>query len=100
MRQLQLLLLAAILVVLGFIARDLHRLAWEFGPLGAVSNGLLGAALKAPETREQRIERETRQIRDHVEDAGEIYRRLSAPQKPAPTAPPGKRHQPAAPQPQ
>lgn len=70
MKQIQLLLLGAILVVLGFIARDLHRLAWEFGPLGAVSNGILGAALKAPETREQRnlrLQREQRELLDDMD---------------------------------
>lgn len=74
MQKVQLLLLAAIIVLLGLIERDLHRLAWEFGPFGAVSNGILGAGVALYKESERRVNEKERSRRELQQTADEYTR--------------------------
>lgn len=77
MRLTQTVIAVAILVVLSFIAYDLHRVATELEPARQVASGLLSLGAAAPETHAQRVER----LRRESDEADEYWKSVAEAQR-------------------
>lgn len=85
MRLIQLVLLASILVVLGVIALELHRVSNELQLVGDVRSALVLAAHRPQETREQRRARLQERLRRAVQDAEDMWDTPNTPAAKTPT---------------
>ena len=73
MRHIQIALSAALVVVLVFIAYELHRIDRALQPSGILTGAVVQALSRPPETREQRNERLRREQRELEEDIRAVW---------------------------